>query len=82
MQTDALKREDILDKLMEMEKQLEQLDRSIVFKISQQNQRWEREQKVRLESCVSQLENLERKMTSNQEHTEINSLSYQLKLSC
>lgn len=82
MQQTVLRKEDILEKLMEMEVQLQQLDHSIVSKISQQNQQWVREQKARLDSCVGPLENLEKKMTSNQEYIEINSTSLQLKLSC
>lgn len=81
MQTTVLSRGDLLQMLMEMDSQLEQLDQSIVSAISQQNQRWEKEQEARLDSCVRQLETLERKMTSNRERNEINSTSFRLKLS-
>ncbi len=81
MQTTVLRREDLLLMLMEMESQLQQLDHLIVSNISQQNQRWEKEQEARLDSCVSQLDTLERKIIFNQERHEINSTSFRLKLS-
>ncbi len=82
METTVLRREDMLKMLMKMESQLEQLDHSIVSNISQQNQRWEREQEARLDSCMRQMENIERKITSNQVRNEINTASFRLKLSC
>ncbi|WP_338470055.1 hypothetical protein R4Z10_14750 [Niallia sp. XMNu-256] len=81
MQTAVLRKGDLMQMLLEMESQLEQLDHSIVFNISQQHQRWEIEQETRLDSYVKQMEILEGKMTANRERQEINSKSFRLKLS-
>ncbi|WP_428908898.1 hypothetical protein [Niallia sp. Krafla_26] len=82
METTVLRREDLIEMLSQLDFQLDQLNDSLEFHISEQKQSWEREQEVRLNSCVRQLESLERKITSNWKQSDLNSKALRLKLSC
>jgi len=81
MKTTVLRKDELIEMLMEMDSKLEQLNCSLVSNISNQKQLWEAEQELRLNSCVRQLDSLERKMTSNRERNGHNSASIRLKLS-
>jgi hypothetical protein len=81
MKTTVLGKENLIEMLLEIESQLEQLDCSLVSNISQQTKGWESEQEMRLDSCVRQLEILERRITSKREIKESGSASFKWKLS-
>ena len=72
MKTTVIGREELIGMFERINDQLGQLETSIMSNVSQQQDEWQRKQELQMDSCVKQLESLEKKMSSVKERNDHN----------